>query len=56
MSTTALGNALISVLALINLELWLMNFVLAGIIFVVLCIFATIAHFYEYSKPVESVN
>jgi len=46
--TTAIGNALISVLALITVPLWITDFVLAGIILVVFIVFTLIAHYYHY--------
>jgi len=48
--TTAIGNALISVLALITAPLWLTDFVLSGIILVVFFVFTLIAHFYRYRE------
>jgi len=53
--TTAIGNALISVLALVaaSSPLWLTDFILAGIILVVFIVFTIIAHFYQY-RPTEN--
>jgi len=55
MSTTALGNALISVLALMDFKLYWQDFALAGIIFLVLIVFTLIARNFEYSKPADSL-
>jgi len=54
--TTAIGNALISVLARITVPLWITDFVLAGIILVVFFVFALIAHFYQYRTVNASIQ
>jgi len=48
--TTAIGNALITPLALLPYDLYLKDFVLAGIIFVVLIVFTIIAVNYKYRE------
>jgi len=45
--TTAIGNALISILARLTIPLWITDFVLAGIILIVFIFFTTIATFYK---------
>jgi len=56
MSTTAIGNGFIAILSLITLDIYIKDFIFAGIIFVVLVVFSVISYFYEYSKPVEVIN
>lgn len=53
MSTTAVGNGLIVILSLMTFDLYIKDFVLAGIIFLVLIVFIVISYFYQYSKTEE---
>jgi hypothetical protein len=55
MSTTAIGNGLIAILALLSFESYVKHFVLAGLILLVLIVFTVIASNYEYAKPADDV-
>jgi len=46
--TTAVGNAMITVLSLINASVAMKDFIFAGIIFLILIVFTFIAYFYKY--------
>jgi len=56
MSTTAIGNGFIAILSLMEFDIYIKDFVFAGLIFLVLIVFSVISYFYEYAKPVEVIN